>query len=220
MIGALFKALGDVLSPELRGVLWRAVGLTLLLFVLLFAAVEILLSLLTQFSWPWADVLLGVGTGLAMLVAFFFLMAPVAAAFAGLFLDEVAARVELHHYPNDTPGRPLPALTAALAGLRFAGLVLLVNLAMLPLVFTGIGVLALPAVNAYLLGREFFELAASRHMPLDAARRLRKENAPAVFLAGLPPALLALVPVLNIVVPLFATAFFVHVVRSVRASSV
>jgi CysZ protein len=178
-----------------------------------------LLAVLTEFSWPWADVVLGLGTGLVLLVAFFFLMAPVTAAFAGLFLDEVAARVELRHYPADPPGTPLPAAAALFSGIRFAGLVLVVNLAMLPLVFTGIGAIALLLANAYLLSREFFEMAASRHMPLDEARRYRKENSPAVFLAGLAPAALALVPILNIAVPLFATAYFVHVFKLARASS-
>lgn len=219
MITAAFRALGDVLSPELRSILWRAILLTLVLFVAVMLGAELLVSALTRFSWPWADVMVGLGTGLVLLVAFFFLMAPVTAAFAGLFLDEVAARVELRHYPADPPGTPLPAAAALLAGLRFAGLVLLVNLAMLPLVFTGIGAIALLAANAYLLSREFFEMAASRHMPLEEARRYRKENAPAIFLAGIPPALLAVVPVVNVIVPLFATAYFVHVFKQARVSS-
>ena len=62
-------------------------------------------------------------------------------------------------------------------------------------------------------------MVASRHMPLDEARRYRKENSPAVFLAGLVPAALALVPILNLAVPLFATAYFVHVFKLARASS-
>jgi CysZ protein len=219
MMTAFFRALGDLLSPELRSVLWRALGLTLLLFIAVLVGVQMLLAVLTEFSWPWADVVLGLGTGLVLLVAFFFLMAPVTAAFAGLFLDEVAARVELRHYPADPPGTPLPAAAALFSGIRFAGLVLVVNLAMLPLVFTGIGAIALLLANAYLLSREFFEMAASRHMPLDEARRYRQENSPAVFMAGHVPAALALVPILNIAVPLFATAYFVHVFKLARASS-
>ena len=63
--------------------------------------------------------MLGLGTGLVLLVAFFFLMSPVTAAFAGLFLDEVAARVELRHYPADPPGTPLPAAAALFSGIQF-----------------------------------------------------------------------------------------------------
>ena len=51
-------------------------------------------------------------------------------------------------------------------GLRFAALSLLVNLAVLVLtLFTGVGFVALFVLNGYLLGREYFELAAMRHLP-------------------------------------------------------
>ena len=83
----------------------------------------------------------------------------------------------------------------------------------------GIGVIALVIANAYLLSREFFEMAAMRHMPAEEARALRKANAPAVFFAGLLPALLSFVPFANLLVPLFATSYFVHLFKPVRASS-
>ncbi len=94
MIKAVYKALGDVLSPELRAVLWKSLGLTIVLFVGVLIVAEVLILTLTQLSWPWADWMLGLGTGLILAVGFVFLMGPVMAAFAGLFLDEVAAKVE------------------------------------------------------------------------------------------------------------------------------
>jgi CysZ protein len=219
MINAAFRALEDVLSPEFRSVLFRAIGLTVVLFIAILILVEVMLMTFTHFSWPWADYVLTIGTGLVLFVAFFFLMSPVTAAFAGLFLDEIAARVEERHYPGDPQGMPLPLTTAIITALEFAVIVLIVNLAVLPVVFFGVGAIALVLANAYLISREFFELAASRHMPLVEARRLRRENAAPVALAGLIPALLSLVPILNLVVPLFATAFFVHLFKSVQSSS-
>src|SRR5580765_2878706 len=133
MIKAAFKALGDLLSPEFRAILGRAIALTLALFIAIFAAVEFLIGKLTLLPWPWAETLLQVGTGLALLVAFFFLMSPVMAIFAGLFLDNVAARVEAAHYPHDAPGQPLPGHRAIVLALQFALVVLVVNLAVLPL---------------------------------------------------------------------------------------
>lgn len=207
------------MSPEFRSVLLKALGLTIALFIGLLIAVEILLIGLTQFSWPWADWVLGIGTGLALFVAFFFLIFPVTAAFAGLFLDYVAELVEREHYPADPVGRPLPAVQAIMTALQFFLLVLGVNLAVLPFVLFGVGVVALVIANAYLLSREFFEMAAMRHMPRDDARELRKANGPAIFVAGLLPALLSFVPFANLVVPLFSTAYFVHLFKHVRASS-
>ncbi|HUR42985.1 MAG TPA: EI24 domain-containing protein [Aestuariivirga sp.] len=219
MISAALKALRDLLSPEFRSVLFKAIGLTIGLFITVLVAVEILLSTLTLLPWPWADTMLAVGTGVALFVAFFFLMAPVTAIFAGFFLDNIAERVERLHYPRDVPGKPLGAALAVLTALQFALVVLVVNLAILPAVFLAFGAVVLVAANAYLIAREYFEMIAMRHMPVAEARALRKENTPAVFAAGFIPAVLALVPFINLAVPLFATAYFVHIFKKVAASS-
>ncbi len=219
MIKAAFKALGDLASPEFRSILWRAVGLALLLFVGLFAAVQAVFWFLTFVPWPWLETLMAVGAGLGLLVAFFFLMSPVTAMFAGLYLDTVAEKVERKHYPDEPAGVALPALKGVMLAVQFGLLVLLVNVLALPLVFTGFGAIALVMINAYLLSREYFEMAAMRVMPVEDAKSLRKENAMAVFAAGILPALLTMVPVLNLTVPLFATSYFVHLFRQVRASS-
>ena len=54
------------------------------------------------------------------------------------------------------------------------------------------------AANAYLLGREYFELAAGRFRPIEEASRMRQENRGTVLLAGALLAGLVLVPVLNL----------------------
>lgn len=219
MVGAAFKALADLFSPGLRTVLFRAIGLTALLFAATLVVVEVVVGYLVTFSWPWAEWVLAIGTGVILVIAFFFLMSPVTAAFAGLFLDDVAARIERQHYPQHDPGVALPMWWALLAGLRFAVLVLAINLAILPMILFGVGAILLVAVNAYLLSREYFEMIAMRHMAIADARQLRKLNAPAIFVSGLVPALLSLVPLFNLAVPLYSTAYFVHIFKRVQASS-
>ncbi len=219
MLKSAFRALGDLFSPEFRSVLFKALGLTIALFIAVLIIAEMLIASFTHFSWPWADRLVEVGTGLALLVAFFFLMSPVTAAFAGLFLDQIAERVEERHYPLDPRGTALPASRAMLISIQFFIVVLVVNLAVLPMVFFGVGAFVLVAANAYLIGREYFEMVAMRHMPLEEARMLRKENSPTVFIAALLPAFMTIVPFLNLAVPLFSTAYFTHLFKSVQASS-
>jgi len=219
MIAAAFQAFIDMWSPAFRSVLFKAIGLALALFLAVFVAAQAALALLVAFPWPWLEPTLAVLAGLGLLAAFFFLMSPVTALFAGLYLDEIAALVERQHYPKDAPGTPLNTFMALLTGLQFAGLVLLVNLLVLPTIFFGIGVFALLVANAYLLGREYFELVAMRHMPVDDARRFRRDNAMQVFLAGFAPAAWALVPVINFAVPLFATAYFVHLYKRLAGKS-
>ena len=219
MIPAAFKALGDLLSPEFRSVLFKAIGMALALFVAILVGVEFLLSHLSVIPWAWAETLAAIGAGLVLLVAFFFMMSPVVAIFAGLFLDNIAARVEQRHYPQDVVGTPLSGARAITTSLQFAGLVLLVNLAALPLIFTGIGAAALITANAYLLSREYFEMIAMRHLSVEDARLLRKRNGPTIFVAGFIPALLAIIPIVNLAVPLFATSYFVHIFKRVPAFS-
>jgi len=220
MIQAAFKALGDLLSPDFRAILWKAVGLSLLLFLLILGGVEALFWFLTFVPWPWLETALAIGTGLGLLAAFFFLMAPVTAMFAGLYLDTVAEKVERKHYPQGPAGRAQPTLKSVVLAIQFGLLVLLVNMLALPLLFTGFGAIALVLINAYLLSREYFEMAAMRVMPVEDARAFRKDNAFDVFVAGLVPAVLALVPILNLTVPLFATSYFVHLFRRAQATSV
>jgi CysZ protein len=82
-----------------------------------------------------------------------------------------------------------------------------------------IGVFILVALNAYLIAREYFEMVAMRYMTPALAKNLRRTHAVRIFAAGFLPALLALVPILNLVVPLFATSYFVHIFKQVQASS-
>ena len=108
----------------------------------------------------------------------------------------------------------LPALGDN-ARLRFQTLVAVNVLALFLLLVPGVNLIAFYIGNGYLLGREYFELAAMRHIPSAEARSLRKANRGTVFLAGLIIAGLASVPILNFLTPLFATGFMVRVFKSI-----
>ncbi len=205
----------DVLSPEFRSILWKAIGLTLLVFVGVMATLWIGREALLVLPWPWLDEVIAGAASLVLLVVFFFLMAPVTAIFAGLFLDTAADIVEVNHYPHHPKGTPPSAWSSALMGLQFGLLVLAVNILVLPTVFFGIGVAIMLIANAYLLGREYFTMVAMRHMTARQAATMRKTNSGRVWAAGLVPAGLALIPFLNIMVPLFSTSYFVHIFKKI-----
>ncbi len=219
MLDAAILAFRDILSPPFRGVLMKALALTVALLVALWLALEWLFTHYVVTPWPWLDATLDIMTGVGLLVGLGFLVAPVAALFAGVFLDEIAEVVERTHYPGDPPGRAQPLFLSVVMAIKFLGVVLLVNAVALPLVLLlGFGVLIFLAANAYLLGREYFELAALRHHDELLARRLRRENAGTIFAAGLLIALFLAIPIVNLLGPLFATAFMVHLERRISAS--
>ena len=133
---------------------------------------------------------------------------------AGFYLDEIAAIVERAIDPRGTPGRPLPLGPSLALGLRFALLSIAVNIVILALtLFTGVGLAAFFVLNGYLLGREYFELAAMRHMSAADARALFDRHWLDVFGAGAIVAVLVAVPVLNLLTPLFATALMTRLYK-------
>jgi CysZ protein len=68
-------------------------------------------------------------------------------------------------------------------------------------------------VNGWLLGREYFELAALRHLPEAAANALQRKHGVAVFFAGLLISVLSVIPVANLFAPLYGSAFMVHLFK-------
>ena len=72
------------------------------------------------------------------------------------------------------------------------------------------------ALNGYLLGREYFELVAGRRLPWSTVRALRQRTRARLWLAGAVIALLLTVPVLNLVAPVVAVAFMVHLFEGLR----
>ncbi len=123
--------------------------------------------------------------------------------------------VERTHYPAQPPGKALPLFRAMFEGIKIALLALLVYMCALPFVFfAGLGLVILFLANAYLLSREYFELAAMRFRPPAEAKALRKSHAGYVFFCGLPVAFFVSIPVLNLATPIFAMAYMVHIHKS------
>jgi CysZ protein len=154
---------------------------------------------------------LAIVAALGIFAGAIFLVPPVSSLVAAFFVDDIAEQVERANFPADPPGRALPLTQAVVISLKFFGIVLAVNfLALLLLLVPGINVAVFFFANAYLLSREYFELAAMRHRPVEEARALRRKHAVQVFIAGFVIAGIVAVPVVNLVTPVFATAFMVR----------
>ncbi|CDX16569.1 CysZ-like protein [Mesorhizobium plurifarium] len=226
ILDAARAAASRLFSPEFRSVFLKTLGLTLLALLALWLGLE---SLLEWLAWPWLQTLLpglpswagwlgGIIAGIVLAIAMALLIAPVTAIVAGLFLDDIAEVVERTDYPNDRPGRAVPALHSLALAIKFFGVVVLGNIvALLLLLVPGINIAAFFIVNGYLLGREFFEFAAMRFRPEAEAKALRRKYAGTVFLAGLVIAVFLAVPLLNLLTPLFAAAVMVHLHKAVSA---
>ncbi|GJD36802.1 sulfate transporter family protein [Methylobacterium aerolatum] len=209
-------ALRHTLSPALRGILWKSLGLTL--GILLFAWFG-LTRLIQWFQtshhisaqYPILDTVAYYLAGFGLFVALAYLMPAISILVAGFFLDYAAEIVERTDFPADPPGQAMPYGLAMVYAVRFAGLTLLVNLVALAIFFIPlVGVAAFFGANAYLLSREYFEMAAARFRPLPEAAEMRRSHAARTLLAGCLLAGLMVVPVVNLVTPLFGIALMVH----------
>ena len=155
----------------------------------------------------WLAAAITVAIGLGLMAGLVLLAAPTTSLVASFFLDEIAAIVEREVDPTGPPGRAAPLLGGDDGGVAFRRADAVVMLAALVLLFVpGIGFAAWFGANGYLLGREYFELAAMRFRSADEARAMRRYFAVPVFLAGLIIAGFVAVPMLNLATPLFATA--------------
>jgi CysZ protein len=158
-------------------------------------------------------------TGAGLFVGALFLIAPVTAIFAGLFLDDIAAAVEGTHYPDDPPGQPMAILPSIVLSLKFLVVVAAANLvALLLVLLPGINFAVFFLVNGYLLGREYFTFAAMRLRSEAEANRLRRRNGTPIFLAGLIIAGFMAIPLLNLLTPAFAAAVMVHLHKRIAAA--
>jgi CysZ protein len=169
-------ALRQTFSRPLRAILWKSLGLTLGLLVLVWFGLTRLIQAFQashhiSAQYPILDSLAYYLAGFGLVVVLAYLMPAVSILVAGFFLDDAAAIVERTDFPDDPPGRAMPFGTAMLYAVRFAGVTLLVNLAALVA-----GVLGpdarrrLPACRSH--GRADPE-------PADAAVRDRPDGPPA-----------------------------------------
>ncbi len=217
VIKAFIKATDQISDPRARRVIWRAGGTAVIVFVVLWAVVGFLLTNTTLFAIGWLETAIDVLGGLATGVLTWLLFPAIISALIGLFLDDIAQAVEDRHYPGLPAATGLPVGTAVVMSLRFLGLMLVLNLLMLPFLLLGpLFPFVFYSVNGYLLSREYFELVALRRLGPDDARTLRKRNGLGLFFAGVVIAFLLTVPVVNLLAPIIATGAMVHLFEGYR----
>ncbi len=227
MLDDVINALTQMVSPPLRAVLWKSILLALALIVVLGIAFDRLIVHLVDVGdasvettvGPHAHLPVGViawflsiAAGLGIIVGGVFLMPAVTAIVASFFADRIGDEVERSHYPADPPGKALPLWLAMWEGGKTALLAILIYLCAAPLLlFAGFGAVIFFLATAYILSREYFELAAMRFWPPAEAKLLRKRNATTVYIGGLFIAAFVSIPIVNLATPLFAMALMVHV---------
>ncbi len=213
------RALAQIGDQRFR----RVVFLGVLLALALLVAVYALLLIVIQWFDPGSVELFMIGpvTGLGTLLSIgsFFLilglsivlMVPTAAAFSGIFVEDVADAVEDEFYPGLPPAPPRSFGTGLIEVVNFTGVFIAVNFLLLLALF--LGPLYIPiywAANGWLLGREYFNIVGLRRLPPDEVKALRRQHGFQVWIAGTLMAAPLSIPLLNLVIPVLGVATFTH----------
>ena len=227
ILGDFLKAVAQMGDPRFRRVLWLGVALSVALLVAAYAGLLGLIQWLDPegFALPgvgqvtWLGDLLGRSSLVLMLILSAFLMIPVASAITSLFLDDVALAVEDRHYPGLPDPPPVPFLEAARDTVAFLGVLIVANLLAFALyaLFPPFTPLIFYAVNGFLLGREYFQIAAMRREGREGAAALQRRHRGRIWLAGALMCVPLSVPILNLIVPVLGAATFTHLYHRLAA---
>ena len=227
ILSDFLKSVAQFDDPKFRRVLWRGMGLTIALLIAACLLVNFGINQLLSSAWAanlignqsWLGALINVGGVLFTIALSIWLMVPVTSAIIALFLDEVAQAVEARHYPH------LPKQTATklqeqiLVGIRFLGILLLANIG--ALILSMIVPLLAPfvfwATNGYLMGREYFQMAAMRRMPRAQAQELFQRHQGSIWTAGILMAIPMSIPLVGLFIPILGAATFTHQFERLRA---
>jgi len=222
------KALGQLPDPRFRRVLLLGIGLTLALLVASYAGLLWIIGMIDPASVTipgigpitWLGDLLSWGSFFLMIVLSVFLMIPVASAITSMFLDDVAHAVEDKHYSSLPPCPRVSVWDGIRDTVNFMGVLIGANIVALfvyaALPFAAVVIFYL--LNGFLLGREYFTLAAMRREGREGARRLRSENFWQIWFAGCLMAVPLTVPLLNLVIPILGAATFTHFYHRMRGT--
>lgn len=211
MIDALVKGVQQLGDKKTQKPLWISIAVALGVFVVLWTTSGALIKYTAVFDIGWLETIAD-GLGWALVLVLTWALFPgVVSAVVTLFLDQIADSVEARHYPDLGPAKGQAVREQIIAALRFLGVMVTLNLVILPTMLMGpVYPVLFYCVNGYLLGREYFEMVAARRIDLASTLHLRQAHGGQLFLTGVAIAFLLTIPVVNLLTPVIATATMVH----------
>lgn len=206
---ATFKALRDLLLPGiLKILLWcmltYGVFFGLLIWLLDWAINRF--TSLTDGQGFAAHLLAGAGG----IVLAWFLLPLLYPILVGFFEDDVAETIDRADYPQ-RPAAQAPFWPSLAGDLIFTIKAIALNVVCLPLFFVPVlGLFVYYGLNGYLLGTQFFRMAAGRRIDRAAADQLQRQNFVTIFAAGVAISFFATIPLVNLAAPILGIATMLH----------
>ena len=217
MLRAFALGIEDAARPAQRRALLLSLLLALGLLALAWFGLTALLTGIRVAGISWLDGALAALGSVAALALAWMLFPALTLLVLGFFLDGILTAIERQHYPALGPPRRIGLGAALTSALRILALTLVLNLLALPLYLVpAINFLVYYGLNGYLVGREYFELVALRRIDGATARTMWRRHRGILILAGMIVVFLLSLPLVNLVAPVVAAAFMLHLIEALR----
>ena len=218
MINLFLISFSQLPDPAFRRVMVKAILLSVFVFVFLAIIVWFVLSETNFFTFWLFEAFADIFGGITAIVIAWLLFPTLASFFITLFLEDIVEAVENRYYPDTLLEKINNPSAMFIISLRFTAIALFLNILVIPFYFFTIwfpplGIFVFYCLNGYLLGREYFELVALRHIKMEDIPSIRQSNRWQLFLFGSVTTFLFTIPIINFLAPILGVTGMTHFFR-------
>jgi CysZ protein len=217
LLKAVTRALRNLLLPDMLRLLLLCLVLYAVGWSLLAWGLSALIGWYTGITGA-EGVIVHLASGAGSMVIAWFLFPLLFPLLVNFFDDSIAEAVERRDYPQ-LPSSSPPYWPTVLQDIWFSLKALALNLLCLPFYLLPVaGLCIYYLLNGYLLGTQFFRMAAGRRVNHETGAALERNHMGVILLGGLFISLLATVPVLNLVAALVGVACMLHLFHALNGT--
>ena len=218
MINFFLISVSQLPDPAFRRIIFKAILLSIFVFIFLAMIVGFVLSETNFFTFWVFEAFADMFGGITAIVIAWLLFPTLASFFITLFLEDIVEAVESRHYPGVLSEKTNNPSATYIISLRFTAIALFLNILAIPFYFFTIwfpplGIFVFYCLNGYLLGREYFELVALRHIKMEDIPSIRQANRLKLFLFGSVTTFLFTIPIINFLAPILGVTGMTHFFR-------
>ena len=168
-------------------------------------------------TYPLIEKFISFGTAGGSILIAYILFPSFVPLIAGLCENKVATSIERINYPDIIATHPTSLRQDIQHGLKFTGMILLINCLCLPLYLIPIvNFFTYVPINAYLIGRECFFTVAVRYVTWDKAKLVYAKNRFIIWTVGALLLIFSYLPFIKLLAPFIAVAMMVHLFQELR----
>lgn len=219
LINAIFRSFKEIFAKNNRKALVLSIILCIISYCILFSLFGWIIHNFTFFQTKWLENTVDILGGIMVFVCSLFMLPAVISSFSELFSESIIKQTQQDYFPTAPTPTPASTFDSILYSLSFSGKSAFYTIGMmfgyvviLPFfLIPGLNIFLilfssfiLYGVNAYFLGKGYFDTVAMRHISSDDSTTLWKENKVILLLAGFIISFLYTIPIINLVTPIFA----------------